>query len=142
MRVSSQNVSEPRTACSKNNFMGFHLGIITGKGHVKKVFFLPDVSECCTHITFKIIPPEAEFLRGCHYFINPTRSDFGYFCLLQIENINYMRMCKTRIKTLCFEPLSSNNQSQKFNFHAKKLLSIKLIKSKYKSFQTVLIMLN
>ena len=72
MRVPPQNFSEEGAAGSDDDLVGLQLRILTGESHIKKIFLFPQVPESCAHVGFKVIPAEAEFLRGSH----PGSSEF------------------------------------------------------------------
>ena len=62
MRIPPENFSEEWAAGSDDDLMGLQLRVVTGEGHIKKIFLLPQVPEGGAHVGFKIIPTEAEFL--------------------------------------------------------------------------------
>ena len=62
MRIPAENFSEEGAAGSYDDLMSLQLRVFTGKGHIKKIFLLPQVPEGGAHVGFKIVPAEAEFL--------------------------------------------------------------------------------
>ena len=62
MRIPPENFSEEGAAGSDDDFVSLKLRVLTGEGHIKKIFLLPQVPEGGAHVGFKVIPAEAEFL--------------------------------------------------------------------------------
>ena len=63
MRILSQDISEERGAGGEDDFVGGHLAVLAGKGHIKEVFLLPKFPERNADVGFKVVPSQAELLR-------------------------------------------------------------------------------
>jgi len=66
MGVAAENIPEEWRASAQNHFVCLNLTVITGESNIEKVFLLPEFSKSDTDVRLKIIPAEAEFLRGAH----------------------------------------------------------------------------
>jgi len=66
MWVLSENSSEERRAGGKDQFVGLDLSGATAESAVEEIFLLPNLPESHADVTFKIIPPQAEFLTRHH----------------------------------------------------------------------------
>ena len=84
MGVPSQHRAEEGGAGGQDHLVRLDLLILTGQGHVKEVFVLPQLTEGCGNVRLKIIPPETEFF--CSHFLT-------VFCLL----FSLLLLCKSVI---------------------------------------------
>ena len=48
--IAPQHISEEGGAGGEDHFVGVHLGIVTSKRHVEKVFLFPEISEGGAHV--------------------------------------------------------------------------------------------
>jgi hypothetical protein len=62
--VAAQNVAEEGGAGGQNDLVGLQLLlIITAQSYVEKIFVIPELAECHTNITFKVVPSQAKLFR-------------------------------------------------------------------------------
>ena len=62
--VPSEDAPEEGGAGREDDFMGLHLAVATGQGHIKEVLVVPQLPKGCGYVCLKVIPGEAEVLRG------------------------------------------------------------------------------
>ena len=62
--VASEDGSEEGRARREDDFVGLDLLIITGQSHIEEVFVVPQFTERCGDVGFKVVPPKAELFRG------------------------------------------------------------------------------
>ena len=62
--VAAEDGAEERRAGRENHFMSLQLRIVlASQRHVEEVFLVSNFSKGAANISFKVIPPETEFLR-------------------------------------------------------------------------------
>jgi len=64
--IAAEDIPEEWRAGAQDHFVCLDLTVITGESNIEKVFLFPEFSKSDTNVRLKVVPAEAEFLRGAH----------------------------------------------------------------------------
>ena len=66
MGVLPEDTAKEGGACREYHFMSLDLFLITGEGHVKKVFVVSQLAKSDTDVALEVVPPQAKLFTACH----------------------------------------------------------------------------
>ena len=64
MGVLPEDTAKEGGACREYHFMSLDLFLITGEGHVEKVFVVSQLAKSDTDVALEVVPPQAKLLRS------------------------------------------------------------------------------